>query len=507
MELLYKLEFNTTNSYYITIIKDTIKDFKINAHCEQYLGYILIRFEEEQTKVDDFFAFVKEKMQSSLFAREWIKIDFHDDKSEALNNFDVKLNLSLFTDEEIVSLEKNNNIDFSNDLNKIKQGGISRFETRNGLKNIFLPSIKHKRDFEVRGHEVRLLITNIYKVSEILELQPKETALLCTIERPLVKVRLRSEANAKELYSSTDFIYAKIADDKESILFSNALKKEGIDYLMCVSDDIHQYSLRVMPFNDQTLIIHGDKGLFPKIDYFTKEKYYSAKNYFDENKGVFNAILQKHEEKGKNFLGVYFSMESKESAFKIKDQNNILDVIKIPNIKNNFLHYLDKVAQTSLESKELIDRYKNEHVSYFEHLEFDNTSNSFTTLLNHIALILGLRNHRDVNDLSLTCKSEKLEYFSIKTLKVNNKVYLDFREVLLDIIKLKILSYNNSDISYIFFKSLAYFINTSIREQKNITSIILCGNLFANKVLLKYTYLYLENDYEIVMPKAYPLDY
>ena len=84
------------------------------------------------------------------------------------------------------------------------------------------------------------MITNIYKVSEILELQPKETALLCTIERPLVKVRLRSEANAKELYSSTDFIYAKIADDKESILFSYALKKEGIDYLMCVSDDIHQ---------------------------------------------------------------------------------------------------------------------------------------------------------------------------------------------------------------------------------------------------------------------------
>jgi len=507
MELLYKLEFNTTNSYYITIIKDTIKNFKINAQCEQYLGYILIRFEEEQKKVNDFFIYAKDKMQGSIFARKWVKIESHDKNSESLNNFDVKLNLSLFTDEDIALLVENNNIDFSNDLNKIKQGGISRFETRNGLKNIFLPSIKHKRDFEVRGHEVRLLITNIYKVSEILELQPKETALLCTIERPFVKVKLRHEANLNELYSNTDFIYAKIADDKESILFSNALKKEGIDYLMFVSDDIHQNALCVMPFKDQTIIVHGDKGLFPKIDYFTKEKYYSAKNYFDENKGVFNAILQKHEEKEKTFLGVYFSMESKESAFKIKHKSDIVDLIKIPNIKNNFLHYLDKVAQTSTESKDLIDLYKKNYTLYFEHLEFDNTSNSFTTLLNHIALILGLRNHAEINDLSLICSSENLEYFDIKTLEINNKIYLDFRKVLLDIMKLKLASYNNSDISYVFFKSLAYFISKSIRAEKNITSIILCGNLFANKVLLKYTYEYLENEYEIVMPKAYPLDY
>ena len=47
----------------------------------------------------------------------------------------------------------------------------------------------------------------------------------------------------------------------------------------------------------------------------------------------------------------------------------------------------------------------------------------------------------------------------------------------------------------------------SIKKQENITSIILCGNLFSNKVLLKNTYRNLINEYSIVLPKAYPLDY
>lgn len=507
MELLYKIEFNTTNSYYKDIINYLIQKFDINAKCKQYLDFILIIFEDTEEKINHFFTFMEEKLPLSIFLGETDIISSFDESLEELIAYDVKINLSLFTNDEMNDLVKSSKIDFSNDINKVKDGGISRLETSNGLKNIFLPSIKHKENFEQRGHEVRLLITNINEVSKILEITEDDKKLICTIERPLVKLRIKKEANIDNIYSNTDFIYVKIADDKESVLFSSALNKEKIFYLMFVSDEIYQNALKVISFNNQNIIINGDKGLFPKIDYLTEQKYYSAKNYFDANKGVFNSILEKHHKNNKNYLGIYLSLDSKESAFKIKKDKEILDLIKIPNIKNNFLHYLDKISSSSEESKDIISKYKEIFPTYFTNLEFDNNSNSFKTILNHIALVLGLKNYREVNDLALTCKDENVTSFDINTIYLNKKTYLNFREVLLNIIKLKLKGLSNVLISFIFFKSLSQFIAKKIDSIGFADTIILCGNLFSNKILLKYTYEYLENKYLIILPKSYPLDY
>lgn len=512
MDLIYKLEFNTTNSYYKDIINELIKKYNIKAQCKQYLDYLLIKFDDKNEDIENFFIYLENKLPLSIFRgkTEIFTKKMSEDlcKDTELEEYDVKLNLSLFTNDEIANLIETSQIDFSNDINKIKDGGISRLETRNGLKNIFLPSLKHKKYFEERNQEVRLLITNINKVSEILELEPHDTDLICSIERPLVKVKVRKDSNIDNIYSNTDYIYVKIADDKETVLFSEALNKEGISYLIYVSDEIYQNALKVISFNDQNIIVNGDKGLFPKIDYFTKEKYYSAKNYFDENRGVFNSILQKHITKDKSFLGVYFSIDSKESAFKIKKDNEIIDIIKIPNVKNNFLHYLEKISQMNEDAANTILEYKKAFPKNLEHLEFDNNSNSFKTMLNHIALVLGEKNYHNVKDLSLLVdEDDASELFEINTLVVNNKTYLDFRNVLLNIMKLKLNSLSNERISYIFFKSLSMFISKYIKKQENITSIILCGNLFSNKVLLKNTYRNLINEYSIVLPKAYPLDY
>ncbi len=507
MKLLYKIEFNTTNSYYKDIITSLISEFNVKAKCKQYIDFVLIIFDDKKEKIETFFTFMERKLPLSIFLGKVEVIDSYDKNLEELVSYDVKINLSLFTNDEINALIKNSKIDFFNDINKIKDGGISRLETSNGLKNIFLPSLRHKKDFELRGHKVRLLITNISKVSQILDISEEDKELICTIERPLVKVRLKKTANKNSKYSNTDYIYVKIADDKETVLFANALNNEEIFYLMYVADEIYQNALKVISFNNQNIIINGDKGLFPKIDYVTNEKYYSAKNYFDANKGVFNSILEKHYNKDKNFIGVYFSIDSKESAFKVKKDKDILDLIKIPNIKNNFLHYLDKISLTCQQSEELINKYKEKFPSFFTHLEFDNNSNSFKTMLNHLALLLGLKNFKDINDLSLMCKNEDLSSFEINTITVNNKSYLDFREVLLNVISLKLQDLKNEDIAFIFFKSLSLYISKTIKEMKNIDNIILCGNLFSNKILLKFTYEYLHNDYKIILPKSYPLDY
>ena len=55
MDLIYKLEFNTTNSYYKDIINELIKKYNIKAQCKQYLDYLLIKFEDENEDIENFF--------------------------------------------------------------------------------------------------------------------------------------------------------------------------------------------------------------------------------------------------------------------------------------------------------------------------------------------------------------------------------------------------------------------------------------------------------------------
>ncbi len=83
----------------------------------------------------------------------------------------------------------------------------------------------------------------------------------------------------------------KIADDKETVLFSQSLKKEGIDYLLYVNDDVYQDGLKVTYTQSQNIIIHGEKGIFPKYDYELKRKVFSCNDYFEEYGSIYKSIL------------------------------------------------------------------------------------------------------------------------------------------------------------------------------------------------------------------------
>ena len=333
MQLIYKIEFNTTNLYFKHIIEDLIKEAKVNAVCKQYKGFILIILDEIAQNIESFFALLEKKLPVSIFIGNSYVIESYDESWQELEDFEIKQNLSLLTNEAIRNIIEDNNIDFLNDIVKITKGEISRFETHNGLKDIFLPNKLLREEFEKKEYEVKLLITDTSKLDELFDLNMKDFQLLCSIERPLVKLKFKVLKNVNKDFSSTNFIYAKIPDDKETVLFARALKEQGINYVLYVNDEVYQDGLKVTYTKEQNLIIHGDKGLFPKYDFVARKKFNSSKEYFDENGGVYKAILAQTAKRLVPTIGVYFSQNSLNSSISINiPTKGVKKIITIPNI-------------------------------------------------------------------------------------------------------------------------------------------------------------------------------
>ena len=101
MQLIYKIDYNTTNKYFKYILKTLIKEFSINATCKQYKGYILLVFEDEPTRIEEFFVFLEKKLPISIFLGKSQVLKSFDDSIEELEDKKVKQNINLLTNDEI----------------------------------------------------------------------------------------------------------------------------------------------------------------------------------------------------------------------------------------------------------------------------------------------------------------------------------------------------------------------------------------------------------------------
>lgn len=511
MELIYKIDFNSTNFYFKNIIDDIINDSNVNASTKIYRGFIILICNDEQKKIEDFFRDLEKKLPLSVFLSGAQVLDNFDfDANEELEDKDVKLNLTLLTNEQIKIILSTNNIDFSNDINKIKEGGVSRFETHNGLKDFFLPSKILRQDFEAKGYEVKLLITNISAVSNLLEVSQKDLQLLCSIERPLVKLRFKLFQNSDNEYSYTRFIYAKIPDDRETVLFADALKNNGIDYLLYVNDEVYQDGLKVTYNDKQNIVVHGDKTLFPKYDYKLNRKVNSTHDYFEEYGSVYKAILVQTDKQEIPSIGVYFSYESDESAIKINVPNGgQKDVIFIPNVINSIDNCLEDIKSIDENAVRLVDNYFKKFHLFFEKDFLDKNSDGFASILNILAYILGMKNYREFEDTALLFGGKSGLQIDMNILKIDGKNYLDYRKIIQSSMSYKMAGVENSLIAYSFYESLVDFISdnvNSIKKEIDANDLILCGSMFANSILLSKLDKKLKN-IDIFIPKEYPLDY
>lgn len=510
MQLIYKIEFNTTNLYFKHIIEDLIKEANINGVCKQYKGFILIILEETAQNIESFFALLEKKLPVSIFIGNSYVVESYDESLEELEDFEIKQNLSLLTNEAIKEIIEENNIDFLNDILKITKGEVSRFETHNGLKDIFLPNKDLREEFENKGYEVKLLITDTSKLDEIFELNIKDFQLLCSIERPLVKLKFKMFKNANKEFSSTNFIYAKIPDDKETVLFARALKEQGINYVLYANDEVYQDGLKVTYTKEQNIIVCGDKGLFPKYDFIAKKKFNSSKEYFLENGGVYKAILAQTAKRLIPTIGVYFSLNAKNSSISINiPTKGIKEIIAIPNIHNSIKNCFEEIMDIDEHCARLITNFSKKFPNILE-TEVSNNTNGFESIINMCAKVLSISNAKEFEDIALSTNLSSGIQIDMKLVNLDGVNYLDYRRIVQSIMAYKMADVDNVTLIYSFYESLSEFICNYVNEiakETKAKDVVFCGNMFANSILLSKTTKTLSKNYNIILPKEYPLDY
>lgn len=511
MELIYKVDFSSTNFYFVHIIDDLIKEANVEAQTKMYRGFILIICDDSQEKLETFFSILEQKLPLSIFLKGASVIESFDfDEHEELEDKEVKVNLSLLTNDEIKDILEEDPIDFSNDINKIKDGGISRFETHNGLKDLFLPSCELREDFESREYEVKLLITNINNIKNLLDISPKDLQLLCSIERPLVKLKFKLLQNVKKEYSNTKFIYAKIPDDRETVLFSHALKEEGIDYLLYVNDEVYQDGLKVTYNDKQNIVVHGEKGLFPKYEYQLKRKVNSSSDYFEEYGSVYKSVIAQFNKRIVPTIGIYFSYQSEESAIKVNVPTaGEKDVILIPNVVNNIENCLEDIKSIDENTYRLIENYKNKFPEFFKKEFEDRDKDGFESILNLLSYLLGMKDYIEFEDTALLYNGKSGLQIDMNVLKIDEKNYLDYRRIIQSAMSYKMAGVEDSMIAYSFYESLSDFIKDNvlkINSELKAKDIILCGSMFANSILLSKLKKELKTN-KVLIPQEYPLDY
>ena len=88
--------------------------------------------------------------------------------------------------------------------------------------------------------------------------------------------------------------------------------------------------------------------------------------------------------------------------------------------------------------------------------------------------------------------------------------YLDYRRIIQSIMAYKMADVDNVTLVYSFYESLSEFINNYVNEiakEIKATDVVLCGNMFSNSILLSKINKTLSKNYNIILPKEYPLDY
>ena len=316
--------------------------------------------------------------------------------------------------------------------------------------------------------------------------------------------------NAEKEFSSTSFIYAKIPDDKEVVLFAQALKKNDINYVLYVNDEVYQDGLKVTYIKEQNLIIHGDKGLFPKYDFTANRKYNSTKEYFDDNGGVYKAILAQTSKRLNPSIGVYFSQNSSNSNISINiPAKGIKQIIAIPNIYNSIENCFEEIADIDEHCSRLITNYSKKFPDVLKG-DIPLNTNGFESIINICAKVLGVNSSKEFEDMALNTSMTSGIQIDMKLININDINYLDSRKIVQSIMSYKMADVDNITLIYSFYESLSEFICNYVNEIAKDTKakdVILCGNMFANTILFTKTNKTLSKNYNIFLPKEYPLDY
>ena len=525
MTLLYQIKYNSTNSYMTNIIDELIKHNDINAKVAQYDKFILLDFDDEQEKIESFFKVLEHKLPISIFMEESKVVEGVCKSGKLLEKKEITTNISP-TNEDVIGLIKKEPLDFSYLSLAITRNKMVNLKTNSGYKLFMLASKENREKLEKINKNVNLFITNTNALKELFASNSKDIQLLCSVEKPLLKMKLNLLANSNKKISDTSFIHTKLPDDKNSFLFAHDVKKYDVNYLLYCDAEVDslcdetydddnlmsvQDDLIVTYLGNETLLVKGDKSIFPKFDYSSQKVYDSSKEYFESCGGVYKAVLSQHNKRVKSSIGVYFSYDSEvsEIAINIPGKGKV-SVIEIPNIETCFSNCINEIKNIDENTPRLVENYRKKFPEVFENenRKLDDT-NGFRTILDLTAQLIGMKDLKEFEDTALNCGSKSGMKIDMLVKIIDDVNYLDYRRVVQSIMSYKMAGVDNTLLAFSFYESLSEFIvehAATMKDEIKSSDIVLCGDMFANSILISKTNKALEKTFNVLLPKDYPLD-
>lgn len=499
MKLIYKIEYSSTSFYFKRLIDEIIARSDLKATTKQYAGFILIFVDGEQESVERFFQDLEKNLPYSMFIKKSYLIDQFESDLEELEDKRLEPNFEILTTSKVKEILSQTQPDFLSQILELNRSKVVDF----GDLKLFLPNKDLKKELEDSGYKVRVLIVNTRSLSDLFVLDDASINLLYSIERPLLKLKVREES---ENISKSGYIYARVVNSAKEVELANALKNSEIDYLLYATK---KEELKACAYSGVNLIVGDGATLYPKYDYQKEVVYNSSKEYLNSFSNVYNAVLHEHNLLDKKTIGLYFSIRSSVSFVNIRVPNKQEEtIIHIPEVGLTFEELLGEISSSSDSGKRLIE---NLHAKFPYTKEIKLTAGSgFARLIEAVAKLLDLNSIEEFENLALSSGYENALKIDMKIETIDGKNYLDYRRMVQSIISYKMADVSNSALSFSFYEFLAEFAIDAVREISRKTSaldVVLCGDLFTNRQLFNKVYKALSGKYNIVLPNEHPMDY
>lgn len=511
MQIIYEITFNSKSQYIKNLIVSLIKESNIEASCEQNSQYIYIITQDSSEKIEEFFKQLEVRLPLSIFMESSKIIEKIPEGTDFLESNSVEPVLSLNNDEVIKLIQTNDDSQKEN-AKKILSGEIVSIKTSSGECYFAKPSKENLEQLKTYSNSVNMFIANTNAFETLFTLNQKDVQLLCSIERPLVKLKLNFQANMQSQYSTTNTIYAKMPYDKATFLLAYEVKELGLDALIYCHSNSKNDAIKVGYVDKRVFIIEGNSGLFPKYDYTSQQIFKTSKEYFDFHGTIFKAVLSQYNKRTTPSIGVYFTTANNNSEIAIyTPKQGAKTIVSVPNIYLNLETNLEEISEIDENTPRLIENYKKKFPHLFENMNLVfKDSFGFESIINLVSYLLEIKNSQEFEALAFNYSAKSGINIDMKVIKIDGVNYLDYRRIVQSMLSYKLAGVTNDLLAFSFYESLSEFITntvTQLKDEFHTSDVVLCGNMFANTTLLEKTYKALSKTFNVIIPKEYPLDY
>lgn len=481
MELIYKIDFNSSSFYYVNIIQRLISEFKITATAKLYRGFILLQINDDAQVIEDFFKFLEVKLPISIFVGNSQVLESFDASMEPLEDKGIE-NAVSYTNEEIISILKQNS------QTAPIEGDEFTIENTKYYKTSCC-------DDEV------LMITNMVKISEYFNINQKQMQLLSAIERPFVLLEIDFAKNMNNEFGKRAAIYVRFPKTKEEIITANTLRNQGVDYIFTKNSK----SFLKMTYNENAnIILSGDEGIYPRYDYELDKCFESYEEYIHEVGSVFKATIIEKNKRTTPSIGINFSKSSSSDIAVYAPTSGIKSIIKIPNIHMDMEHIFEEISEIDENCARLISNYKKKFPIAVTHLE---EKNGFEAITEMTAKIIGMQSAQEFEQSALRVNLQSGLKIDMVVVKIDGTNYLDYRRIIQSIMSYKMADVDNATLCYSFYESLVDLVTENITKIENdikTKDVIITGDFWENKIYSEKLKKSLKN-YNLLISNSNPI--